>query len=213
MSLLNLTARRNARRAQVRPAGPAERTFGPVPREIASLPQDRSRFTGTATVTAGGTASVRLGRPTSAAVGAATQFDRVAAETVAAVLRVAKTGIRRDKDGWPIVVPFDEDEAFCARLNEMVRTVHAYWGQLARVFDERAVALRLRLRLDERRRVAAADEHALTAAYADGGTAAMVGLAEQIRARMVADALNQRLPRRVPGAAKAAVDAGELVSA
>lgn len=208
MSLLNLTRSRRAKRA---PASPVGRVFGPVPREIASLPQDRSRYAGRAVVTASGVAvQLRHVEPTA---GAAAHFEREAADAVAKVTGLAKTGIRHDADGWPIVVPFDEDEAFCARLNEMVRTVHAYWGQLARAFDQRAQALREHLRLDERRRAAQADGRALAAAYADGGTAAMVGVAAQIRERMVRDALAAPLPRRVPGAAKALVDTGELVSA
>lgn len=208
MSLLNLTRTRRAKRA---PASPVGRVFGPVPQEIASLPQDRSRYAGRAVVTETGVAvQLRRVEPTA---GAARHFEREAAAAIARVTGLAKTGIRHDPDGWPIVVSFDDDEAFCARLNEMVRTVHAYSGQLARAFDQRAQALREHLHLDGRRRAAQADGRALAAAYADGGTAAMVGLAAQIRQRMVRDALAAPLPHRVPGAAKAAIDAGSAVAA
>jgi len=180
---LQFTGRRRQRAKATRATTPAGRSFGPVPREIASLPQDPSRFTGRAVVTPTGVTTLRL------SPAAVDMHEKACAVERATVIQHATQGIVHDADGWPIVVPFDEDEGFCTRLNHLVRTVHARWALMAVDFDEKATALRLRLRLDEKRHQAATDANALATTYAEQGTAAMTGLAAQIRQRMVADAL------------------------
>lgn len=111
---------------------------------------------------------------------------------VALAMRVPSrpAGPPRTKNGIRIVSSFFSDPSFAEPLREFVRTVHRPAAEMARRFDENAARIEYAHDLDTHFAAARRDGGALAAQYHEGGTETMTDLVAQVRARIVADALN-----------------------
>ena len=98
-------------------------------------------------------------------------------------------GPPRTAHGIRIVPSFFADPAFAQPLREFVRTVHHRAAEMAAAFDANAARIEAEHQLDTHFAASRRDAQALAARYHEGGTATMADLVEQVRGRIVADAL------------------------
>lgn len=112
--------------------------------------------------------------------------------SVALAMRVPQrpAGPPRTRNGIRIVSSFFADPDFAEPLERFMADVHRKSRMMAHLFDKHAARIEHEHDLGTHFAAARQDGHALAAAYAQGGTETMVGLAAQVRARIVADALS-----------------------